>query len=141
MSTQSPISRKHRRASAVIAVLVCILIITMLGTTLTKEMVGQYRQSKTLQQQSQAFWIAESALHRAVHKLKQADEYRGETWTISPEILNTDYSARAVITVKRVTSPKTGYEVRVAAYCPDTKRTRIMVQRETFVSVPVKKPL
>jgi len=73
-----------------------------------------------------------------LYKLAQSPEYRGETWKVPAETLDSEFSARAVIAVQTAKSAKPGYQVRVTTYYPDTKRARIMVEREVVVEAPAK---
>ena len=77
----------RRRGAVLIVVMMCLLLISLIGASLLKLAVAQHKQTQYRQRQIQAEWLANSALERAVAKLRQNADYAGETWTVEEEIL------------------------------------------------------
>jgi hypothetical protein len=77
-------SRSPRRGLAAVAVLICLLIVTMIGGALLKVGVAQRDQSRAAERALQAEWLAQSGINRALARLAASPEYRGEAWEIKP---------------------------------------------------------
>ncbi len=133
MSSPRAKARKRQTGVVLAAVLVCIVVILMLGTVLTRSVTIWHRHVRVTDQRQQAFWIAESAAQRAIHALQQSREYQGETWKISSESLGGSAAGVAVIQVDRVTKPRAGWQVHVEARFPDAPQHRAMCRRNLFV--------
>ena len=94
-------AKPTRRTGVVLAaVLLSLLIVLLVGAELTKAIAQQRRQSRLAEDRQQAFWIAESAVQRAVHALAKSPDYRGETWQVSGEVLGTGRAGVATIKVE-----------------------------------------
>lgn len=130
-----------RNGTAMVAILICILVVTMLGATLTKRITAEYRQLSTVQHQAQAFWIAESAVQRALVQIEKDETYQGETWHIDATKLVDDLPGRAVIEVRPGSAAERGSEIRVVAYYPDVPHRRVMVERTVFVKLTTRKSI
>jgi Tfp pilus assembly protein PilV len=128
-------SRVRRRGLVLAAVLVTLLVVMMVGAALTKALVAHHRQSRLAEQRQQAFWLAESALQRAVHALAKSPDYSGETWRVAADVLGGGGGGVAAIKVESIAEPQAGRRIRVEAYFPDEPVQRSLYQRELFVPV------
>ena len=62
---------KPRRGLTVVAVLVCLLVITVLGAALLKLTLAERDGNRHLERRLQAEWLLESGLDRALARLAQ----------------------------------------------------------------------
>ena len=76
-------NHKPSRGITVVAVLVCLIIITMVGLAMLKLGRAQHDQVRTFERRLQAEWLAESGMERALARLASDGSYRGEIWSIS----------------------------------------------------------
>lgn len=127
-------AKPTRRAGAVLAaVLLSLLVVLLVGAELTKAIVQQRRQSRLTEDRQQAFWIAESAVLRAVHALAKSPDYQGETWRVSGEVLGTSRAGVATIKVARAEGSPERRRIVVQAYYPEDVVYRTLYERELFV--------
>jgi hypothetical protein len=73
----------RRRGSITVAVLVCLLVITVIAAGLLRQVQSQRALLKDEERRLQAEWLAESGLERAAVRLHDDPAYRGETWAIT----------------------------------------------------------
>ena len=113
------------------AVLVCLLVVTLVSGVLVKQGVAYRRQVRAQERRLQAEWLAESGIDRAFARLAAKPDYAGERWEIAAETLGQP----AVVTIE-VDPPSAQNEDRVvrvrADYPPDPPR-RIRCTREVVV--------
>jgi type II secretory pathway component PulK len=67
----------------VVAVLVCLIIVTLISGAVLKVSVAQRELARSQERRLQAEWLAESGVERAMAGLARDRDYRGETWTLS----------------------------------------------------------
>jgi hypothetical protein len=72
-----------RRGMTTIAVLVCLLIITLISGALLKVGLAQRESDRDRERHLQAEWLAESGVDRALARLTFDRNYTGETWPIA----------------------------------------------------------
>ena len=120
----------RRRGFAVLMVLVCLFVISMISTSVLQLAVAQRRQMQREQLRLQATWLAEAALDRAAVRLKQDTGYSGEVWTVDEKqfasgqtgSVRIEIQADKTITSRRIVSV-------VADFPADTKqRARVSQQ-------------
>jgi hypothetical protein len=75
--------RTSRRGMTVVAVLICLIVITLLGGALLKVALAQRKLVRTQEHRLQADWLAESGAQRAIARLESDAGYQGETWSIT----------------------------------------------------------
>jgi Tfp pilus assembly protein PilV len=81
-----PVTRPHhgpRRGLTTIAVMICLLIITLISGALLKVSLARRIQARDRERRLQTEWLVESGLDRALARLGADPDYKGETWTIT----------------------------------------------------------
>jgi Tfp pilus assembly protein PilV len=81
-------ARPARRGLTAVAVLVCLLIITMISGALLKIGVAHRDFVRGQERKLQAEWLAQSGIERALARLAAQPDYSGETWKLAPRDLN-----------------------------------------------------
>ena len=129
-----PRAKLARRSGAILAaVLLSLLVVLLVGAELTRAIVQHRRQGRLAEDRQQAFWIAESALQRAVHALAKSPDYHGETWQVSGEMLGTGRAGVATIKVEPAEGRAERRRIVVQAYYPDDAVYRTLYERELFL--------
>jgi Tfp pilus assembly protein PilX len=77
--------RADRRGLTLVAALVCLIVASLICASLLRLAHSERSQVRSLERQTQAEWLAESGLDRAVTRLQLDRSYTGETWTFAPE--------------------------------------------------------
>jgi len=90
----------RRRGAILVAMMVCIVLISLILGALLKLSVAHRRQGLREQERIQARWLAESGVERAANRLSADSDYAGETWEIAAENLGNAGPARVEIQVK-----------------------------------------
>jgi hypothetical protein len=75
--------RTPRRGMTVVAVLICLIVITVISVALLKVALSQRKLVRGLEHRLQAEWLAESGAERAVARLDADPGYKGEVWSIT----------------------------------------------------------
>ena len=73
---------KPSRGMTVVAVLVCLIILTLISGAVLKVSVAQRELARSQERRLQAEWLAESGAERAVARLARDRDYAGETWSL-----------------------------------------------------------
>ncbi len=116
-----------------------VLAATMFLSVL--RLVAVQRQSVELQfRQTQAAWLAESAVERAKAKLSAEAGYRGETWNVSPHDLGGRDGAAVAIHVDDVAGKPDRRKIHVEADYPVDPLQRARQVRDAIVSIPSPQP-
>jgi Tfp pilus assembly protein PilV len=71
------------RGMTVVAMLVCLIILTMVSGAILKVSVAHRELARAQEHRLQAEWLAESGAQRAIARLARDRDYTGETWTVS----------------------------------------------------------
>lgn len=118
----------RRRAAVLIIAMVVLLVLTLLGGELVRTMVLAQRRSQRQDAQTQALWLAESGVARALVQLEADAEYDGETWqpTIDQHASGESRQAKVTIVVETAADSR---QVRVEAVFPDHPTDRASVER------------
>ena len=106
----------------------------MLAAALTKATLLQHRQVDLASCEQQSFWLAESAVQRAIHNLHASPDYAGETWDVPADVLGSDSAGVVIIQVAKTSEPQAGWQVRVESRYPAQTMNRVMCERTLFVS-------
>jgi type II secretory pathway component PulK len=124
---------KRNSGTALILVLVGLVVATSIFLSVLKWIAVQ-RQSIELQGwQTQAGWLAESAIQRASARLAAEATYRGETWSISPKDLGGRDGATVAIRVNDVAGKPDRRAIHVEADYPSDPLQRVRQARDVIV--------
>jgi hypothetical protein len=85
--------RNRSRGMTVVAVLICLIVVTLLGGALVKVVLAERKLVRAQEHRLQADWLAESGAERALARLEIDAGYRGETWSITARELVLSESA------------------------------------------------
>ena len=88
-------ARPRRRGLTAVAVLVCLLIVTMISGALLKIGVAHRDFVRGQERKLQAEWLAQSGIDRALARLAARPDYTGETWKLTPRDLTLSESDSA----------------------------------------------
>ncbi len=94
--------RSQKRGAVLVAVLVCLLVVTLIGVGLVRLAIVRFRHTRIQQYQVQAQWLAESALQRALARMRESPDYSGEIWSIAAAELDGLHPAEVRIRVEKV---------------------------------------
>lgn len=97
-------ARRGRGGFAVVAVLVCLLVISMLGATMVQTSLEAHRGSRLARDRVQTMWLAESGIDRAAAQLRRDADYMGETWKIVADDLDGRRAAVVEISIEPATA-------------------------------------
>src|SRR5438105_13676666 len=75
--------RRRRRGLTVVAVLVCLVIVTLISGALLKVGIAHRDQVRAQGHKLQAEWLAQSGIDRAIAQLASKSDYTGETWELT----------------------------------------------------------
>jgi Tfp pilus assembly protein PilX len=142
-------SKRQSRGLTVVAVLVCLVILTLLSGAALKIALAQRELARAHERRLQAGWLVESGLERAVARLTRDHSYRGETWTITagdlglPAIAPADRTTAAdqekaavvKIAVEPVANQSNGRRVRVQADFPPDLPRRVRQTKEIKIEL------
>jgi Tfp pilus assembly protein PilX len=124
-----------RKGMVLIAVMAFLLIAIMMILAWLKAAALERRTFRTLVERSQADWLAESAIDRAVAQLQIDPDYQGETWEISAADLQGKDSAIVVITVTSVADQAEVRKISVRADYPTVPERRN--RRSKTIEIPM----
>ena len=127
--------RSSRRGMVLAALLICMLIVMLVSAALVRGLVVQHRLARGEAQRLQAMWLAESAVDRAVVKLRSNAAYSGETWSVSLGEPAGAASGVAVIRVATVEGADEQRTIAVEARWPDDPVFRVLEQRELVIDL------
>jgi hypothetical protein len=119
-----------------VAVLVCLIVITLIGAALLKVSVAQRQLSKALERRLQAEWLAESGLDRALARLAADASYSGETWPIHARDLSLPDSAGSGEASAPVSAPAGMITISVERVPDKANRRRIRVRADFPLDPP-----
>jgi Tfp pilus assembly protein PilX len=117
-------------------VLVALLVVMLIGAALANAFLAERQLARHHQQQQQAFWLADSALHRAAHRFANEPGYEGETWQVSADDLGGTHTGVAVVRVETVSEPEPGHRIIVDASYPSGALKKTVQHRELIVAQP-----
>jgi type II secretory pathway component PulK len=137
------IERAHRRgrraagrtAAALVIALVALAIIGVLLVLLARQSALERRALEQDVWRAQAGWLAESALDRAAERLAADPAYRGETWNLSADDLESGRAAVVVIEVEEIEGNVRGRRVVVRADYPDDPHKRVRETKQVVLEI------
>jgi Tfp pilus assembly protein PilX len=111
--------------------LVTLLVVMLLAGTVARSLVAAHRQSRIVQNQVQAQWLAEAALARGLARLQTQPDFSDETWR--PKVL-ADQAGVVQIRVERPADASQPAKITAQAHYPDDPWQRASVTREQLVA-------
>jgi type II secretory pathway pseudopilin PulG len=121
---------RRRRAAALVVAMVVLLVLTLLGAELVRTLMLAHQRSRAADRETQALWLAESGLERALAQLQADPQYAGETWQPTIGERDSDEAdgvpSKVVITIEETGSSR---QLRAQAYYPDHPTDRVLVER------------
>jgi type II secretory pathway pseudopilin PulG len=127
--------RHPRRGALLIAVLICVIVITLLGGALLRGGLARREQLRAEERRMQALWLAESGLERAAARLAAANDYAGETWEPSADDLASPWGGRVTIAVERVEAYPERRRVIVRADYPRDATLRARQTKQAMIEL------
>jgi type II secretory pathway component PulK len=124
-----------RRGMISVAVLVCLLVITLIFGSLLRLVQSQRALVRNEGRRLQADWLAESGLDRAAARLGDDPAYRGENWTLPADELGIQAPGVVTITVERRKGAANQRLVTVQADYPRDPPRRARSRRQMIVDV------
>jgi Tfp pilus assembly protein PilX len=125
---------RPRRGLLAIAVLVCLLVLTIIAGALLRTGMAQRDEVRTLERRLEAEWLAEAGLRRALARLDADPAYSGETWNIEARELGAADAATVAIAVERPAGDADARTIRVRADFPRDPPRRARCSREITTS-------
>jgi hypothetical protein len=132
-------SRPHylrRRATLIVAVLVCLTLVTVLAGVWMKLLAVEQRQVRGQQNVVQAEYLAEAGLSRAAARLAADPAYTGEIWQPSAAALGAKLPAKITISVAVAPDGAAARTVSVAAQFPESGPHRVLRSRTQTIHLP-----
>ena len=135
-----PWRRIHRFRSrpcagvAMVLVLLCLVVVTASIGTMLRTLVLMNRHARRQAHTTQAFWLADSGIQRAVSLRQRDPQYNGETWSVTAE----DWGARSgkvEIQVNVDPDDQGLATVSVVATFPQNNKFAVRARRETTIVV------
>jgi type II secretory pathway component PulK len=128
------------RGLTVVAVLVCLIIITLVSGTVLKIGLAQRELARAQERRLQAEWLAESGAQRAMARLAADSTYKGETWSVSAQDLGqseriSESAATVAIAVERDAADPARRRVIVTADYPRDPPRRARHTRELMIDL------
>ncbi len=124
-----------RRGAILLIAMVCVLVVSLIGTTLLQMALTERRQLQKEQARLQAGWLLESALERAVVQLRRNSEYRGEVWQVTLNPSGRSQIATMNIEVEPVPDLPNRRELHLVAECPQGSEQRARSSRRTVIDI------
>lgn len=127
----------RRRGSALVFAMIALLVTSMIGASLLRSSFLSMQQVKREQWHVQANWLAEAGCRRAIHRLGNEPAYKGETWQISAEQLQSPFSGTVTISIA---SPEASSERTITAIAdfPAQTTSQFRVRKQLIIGRPAK---
>lgn len=105
----------------------------LVAAALTEVALLHHRQSRMAELRQQAFWLAESAVQRAMHAVDRSSDYAGETWRLPASVLGAGRSGVVMIRVEGAAEPPHARRIRVEARYPESGPQCVVVERRIVI--------
>jgi hypothetical protein len=146
--------RKPARGMTVVAVLICLIVITLASGAVLKVGLAHRALVRAQERRLQSEWLAESGVQRALARLAVDPDYPGERWLLTladlgqpepPREAHTtqkaDYAAAVItITVDPVKGGAASRAVRVQADYPPVALYRSRHSKHVLIDLETRKP-
>jgi Tfp pilus assembly protein PilX len=123
-------TKKPSRGMTVVAVLVCLIIVTLISGAVLKVSVAQRELARSQERRLQAEWLAESGAQRAMASLARDRDYRGETWSLSTRDLGRDERAPTGALAAHAEKAAAQVTIAVERVPASTNRRRVHIQAD-----------
>jgi hypothetical protein len=133
--TICPAAAVKRRGIVAVAVIVCLLALTMICGALLRIGLTERRLIEDEERRLQAEWLVESGLERAVARLSASGEYVGETWELSASELNGPAPGVVRIVVATPAAQPARRRVRVEADYPARSQHSVRQSKDQMVEL------
>ena len=127
--------RQPRRAVVLLVILATLALMVPIFLSVLKLAAVQRKTLDTQWEQTQAAWLAESAVERAAARLAADPAYSGETWAVSAAELAGPDAGLVNIRVEPAAGRPDRRVVRVQADYPDHPQDRARCNKEILLSV------
>jgi type II secretory pathway component PulK len=145
-------AKKPSRGMTVVAVLVCLVIVTLISGAILKASAARRVLTINQEHRLQAEWLAESGAQRAVARLARERDYTGETWSLGLDDLGQSQradpangstgsassdktAARITITVERLPAEANRRRVHIQADYPLDEPRRARHSKEIMIDL------
>ena len=125
--------RLGRRGFVLLVAMVCVAITAVVFVALLRLALAQEEAVRADAEQLQASWLAESAVDRAVAKLRADNGYRGETWNLPAQALAGVDDAVVEIKIELVPERPEFRRINVRADYPS--RTEFRSRRSKSIAI------
>ena len=122
-----------QRGAILVVVLVGLLAVVMIGGAVSRAIALHHREVHRMELNQQAFWLAESAMQRALHAAANSADYDGETWRVEAREFGGVDDGVAVIRLTTIDESSGARRLVVEAYYPEESADRILYRRELNV--------
>ena len=122
---------KRRSGAAVIASIVCLMVVLLVTSSLVESAILHERQTRHQQHRLQALWLAEAALQQAQLQRQLDPDYSGGMQHWSAEELG---GTHAALVETRIEWEGGQSRIRVEAKYPDSPAMRVLHRSETTFS-------
>jgi hypothetical protein len=114
---------------AVVAVLMCLIVLTLIGATLLKLGLVRRQINRDLELRLQAEWLVESGVNRALARAGESD-YKGETWRLAATDLGLPQRSEPIAGQEKSKVDAAIVTISVDQPGTEAHRRRIRVQAE-----------
>jgi type II secretory pathway pseudopilin PulG len=129
-------ARKPSRGMTVVAVLVCLIIVTLISGAVLKVSVAHRELARSQERRLQAEWLAESGVDRAMARLAEDREFTGETWSLSDNDLGRSEQAPRGASPTPAVAPEAQITITVERVPAFANRRRVHVQADYPLDAP-----
>ena len=138
MTNASRSQGRSCRGFTTVAVLVCLIVVTIIVAALLKVGLAQRDQVRSQERKLQAEWLAESGLDRALARLAADEKYAGEEWSIPMQELASAGGRAPGQNVGELAKPAGIVTIRVNEVAQHARRRLIHVQADCPVEPPMR---
>lgn len=131
---QSPDHANPRRGAIAVIAMITILITISIGLGLVRTSLQSRDQALRRQDQTQAQWLVEAGIERAVAQLRQSAEYRGETWKLPADKLGGRRDGEVRIELEAAEDNANDYQLTVVADYPAGSEHRIRARKTITIA-------
>jgi type II secretory pathway component PulK len=105
-----------RRGTVIVATLVCLLVVMAILGTMFRGTLRDLRQLRTERDLLQAELLLQAGRERAIYRLVNDTNYRGETWNLPADAISDKGEGRVTIEITSAESQKAGTAKILAEY-------------------------